>query len=123
MNKLRLILGYQLNINHSWFKENNSKTTYVLMEVKEETSYVLHHSQKIIATFAAMRFFAVQLQQKGFEVIYFKINDKENYQGFYQNINKIIKERNITKLQYLEPDEYRLSTELKKLESIENIKV
>ena len=37
MNKLRLILGDQLNINHSWFKENNSKTTYVLMEVKEET--------------------------------------------------------------------------------------
>ena len=123
MTKLRLILGDQLNINHSWFKENNSKTTYVLMEVKEETSYVLHHAQKIIATFAAMRFFAEQLQQKGFEVIYFKINDKENDQGFYQNINKIIKERNITELQYLEPDEYRLSTELKKLESIENIKV
>ena len=90
MNKLRLILGDQLNINHSWFKENNSKTTYVLMEVKEETSYVLHHAQKIIATFAAMRFFAEQLQQKGFAVIYFKINDKENDQGFYQNINKII---------------------------------
>ena len=93
------------------------------MEVKEETSYVLHHAQKIIATFAAMRFFAEQLQQKGFEVIYFKINDKANEQSFFQNINKIIKEKNIGELQYLEPDEYRLSTELKKLESIENIKV
>ena len=123
MNKLRLILGNQLNINHSWFKENNSKITYVMMEVKEETSYVLHHAQKIIATFAAMRFFAEQLQQKGFEVIYFKINDKQNKQSFYQNINKTIKEKNIGELQYLEPDEYRLSTELKKLESIENIKV
>ena len=123
MNKLRLILGDQLNINHSWFKENNSNTTYVMMEVKEETSYVLHHAQKIIATFAAMRFFAEQLQQKGFEVIYFKINDKQNKQSFYQNINKVIKEKNINELQYLEPDEYRLSTELKKLESIENIKV
>ena len=123
MNKLRLILGDQLNINHSWFKENNSKITYVMMEVKEETSYVLHHAQKIIATFAAMRFFAEQLQQKGFEVIYFKINDKQNKQSFYQNINKTIKEKNIGELQYLEPDEYRLSTELKKLESIENIKV
>ena len=70
-----------------------------------------------------MRFFAEQLQQKGFEVIYFKINDKQNEQSFYQNINKIIKEKNIGELQYLEPDEYRLSTELKKLESIENIKV
>ena len=123
MNKLKLILGDQLNINHSWFKENNSKITYVMMEVKEETSYVLHHAQKIIATFAAMRFFAEQLQQKGFEVIYFKINDKQNKQSFYQNINKTIKEKNIGELQYLEPDEYRLSTELKKLESIENIKV
>ena len=123
MNKLRLILGDQLNKNHSWFKENNTKTTYVLMEVKEETSYVLHHAQKIIATFAAMRFFAEQLQQKGFEVIYFKINDKANEQSFLQNINKIIKEKKIGELQYLEPDEYRLSTELKKLESIENLKV
>ena len=123
MNKLRLILGDQLNINHSWFKEKDSKITYVMMEIKDETSYVLHHAQKIIATFAAMRFFAEQLQQKGFEVIYFKINDKENEQSFYQNINKIIKEKNIGALQYLEPDEYRLSIELKKLESIENIKV
>ena len=95
MNKLRLILGDQLNINHSWFMENNSKITYVMMEVKEETSYMLHHAQKIIATFAAMRFFAKQLQQKGFEVIYFKINDKQNKQSFYQNINKTIKEKNI----------------------------
>ncbi len=123
MNKLRLILGDQLNINHSWFKEKDSKTTYVMMEVKDETSYVLHHAQKIIASFAAMRFFAEQLQQKGFEVIYFKINDKANLQSFFQNINKIIKEKNIGELQYLEPDEYRLSTELKKLESIENLKV
>ena len=96
MNKLRLILGDQLNINHSWFKENNSNTTYVMMEVKEETSYVLHHAQKIIATFAAMRFFAEQLRQKGFEVIYFKINDKQNKQSFYQNIYKTIKEKNYT---------------------------
>ena len=28
MNKLRLILGDQLNINHSWFKENNHLVTY-----------------------------------------------------------------------------------------------
>jgi len=122
MSKLRLILGDQLNTNHSWFKENNFNITYVMMEVKDETSYVLHHAQKIIATFAAMRFFAEQLQQKGFEVIYIKINDKENKQRFIQNINKIFKEKNISELQYQEPDEYRLSTELEKLESIENIK-
>jgi deoxyribodipyrimidine photolyase-related protein len=93
MNKLRLILGDQLNINHSWFKENNSKTTYVLMEVKEETSYVLHHAQKIIATFAAMRFFAEQLQQKGFEVIYFKINDKKMSRASTKTLIKLSKKK------------------------------
>ncbi len=64
MSRLRLILGDQLNLNHSWFKETNSSVTYVMMEVKDETNYVLHHAQKIIATFAAMRFFANQLQIK-----------------------------------------------------------
>ena len=73
MNKLRLILGDQLNINHSWFKENNSNTTYVMMEVKEETSYVLHHAQKIIATFAAMRFLLNNFNIKGLKLFILKL--------------------------------------------------
>jgi deoxyribodipyrimidine photolyase-related protein len=34
---LRLILGDQLNHQHSWFKEINSNITYVLMELRQET--------------------------------------------------------------------------------------
>ncbi|MFM8490721.1 MAG: cryptochrome/photolyase family protein, partial [Candidatus Methylopumilus sp.] len=41
MKTLRLILGDQLNPNHSWFKNTNDDIYYVLMEVKQETSYVL----------------------------------------------------------------------------------
>lgn len=37
---------------------------YVLMEVRQETDYVLHHAQKILATFAAMRDFARQLKSR-----------------------------------------------------------
>ena len=123
MSRLRLILGDQLNLNHSWFKETNSSVTYVMMEVKDETNYVLHHAQKIIATFAAMRFFANQLRSKDLEVIYLKINDKENRQNFYENIKSIVKKRNFSQLEYQNPDEYRLMTELQKLYSIEDIKV
>jgi deoxyribodipyrimidine photolyase-related protein len=44
---LRLILGDQLNINHSWFKENDGETLYVIMEILPETGYVKHHIQKV----------------------------------------------------------------------------
>ena len=40
MNKLRLILGDQLNINHSWFRQNEPNIFYVLMEIRSETDYV-----------------------------------------------------------------------------------
>ena len=75
MKTLRLILGDQLNPNHSWFKTTNDEIYYVLMEVKQETSYVLHHAQKIIAIFAAMRDFKGFLLKNNHHVIYIKIND------------------------------------------------
>ncbi|RYG07749.1 MAG: cryptochrome/photolyase family protein, partial [Chitinophagaceae bacterium] len=57
MARLRLILGDQLNINHSWFREPersaSSDVMYVLMEVRSETDYVVHHAQKVLGIFAA----------------------------------------------------------------------
>ena len=49
--KLRLILGDQLNHQHSWLQEVNNDTLYVMMEVRQETDYVKHHIQKVIAFF------------------------------------------------------------------------
>lgn len=43
---LRLVLGDQLNPLHSWFETPNASVVYVLMEVRAETDYVLHHAQK-----------------------------------------------------------------------------
>ena len=57
MKKLRLILGDQLNINHSWFENLDDECIYLMMEIKDETNYVLHHIQKIVAIFSAMRSF------------------------------------------------------------------
>ena len=55
---LKLILGDQLNALHSQFKTIDDDTVWVMMEVRQETDYVLHHAQKIVAIFAAMRDFA-----------------------------------------------------------------
>jgi len=64
MRILRLILGDQLNQSHSWFNKQDDDILYVLMEIKQETNYVLHHAQKIIAIFAAMRNFKEDLLKK-----------------------------------------------------------
>ena len=84
MKILRLILGDQLNPNHSWFKNTDDEILYVLMEVKQETNYVLHHAQKILAIFAAMRDFKSALTKDNHQVIYLKINEKSNQQSFKQ---------------------------------------
>ena len=84
---LRLILGDQLNAQHSWFQEaDQSKYLYVLMEIKPESEYVTHHIQKILAFFLAMRAFAGKLQANGLNVKYYKINDADNLHSFEGNL-------------------------------------
>ena len=117
MNKenkvLRLILGDQLNINHSWFGKKDDAVTYVLMEVKSETEYAKHHVQKVIGFFAAMRNFADELRRKNHQVIYIPINDKDNHQRFDQNCKALIEKYNFITFEYILPDEYRLDEHLK----------
>ncbi|MCX8489103.1 MAG: cryptochrome/photolyase family protein, partial [Opitutales bacterium] len=62
---VRLILGDQLNPQHSWFGKKDASVTYVFMEVRSETDYVVHHAQKVIAIFAGMRRMAEFLTKQG----------------------------------------------------------
>lgn len=79
MKTLRLILGDQLNIKHSWFKETNNDVVYCLFEMRQETDYVKHHIQKVIGFFAAMRQFSLDIESNGHNVIYLKINDEKTH--------------------------------------------
>lgn len=105
---LRLILGDQLNINHSWFSSTHDETLYVLMEIKPESEYVTHHIQKIVGIFQAMRTFHEELVALGHQSKYIHITDQENLHSFTANINALIKAYDIQKFEYQEPDEYRL---------------
>ena len=113
MKKLRLILGDQLNINHSWFSKADTNVVFCLFEMRQETDYVKHHIQKVTGFFSAMRHFANVLKAQNHQVVYFKINDPENTQNLTDNISKLILEHSIHKFEYQEPDEYRLDQQLK----------
>ena len=112
MNTLRLILGDQLNYRHSWFQKTDKQTVYLLMEIRQEATYVKHHIQKLTAFFMAMRHFASFLEDLGHRVIYVKLDDPVNKQELTENIQAIIQREKISQFEYLLPDEYRLDLEL-----------
>ena len=113
---LRLILGDQLNPQHSWFtpsrKGVDSDVVYVLMEVRQETDYVLHHAQKILAIFAAMRDFARQLIDAGHRVHYLQIDDSGSQPSMTANLDRLIQHYGATVFEYQDPDEWRLDAQL-----------
>jgi len=83
--------------------------------MRQETDYVNHHIQKVIAFFSSMRAFADHLRKEGHQVIYYHIGDSENSQSLSKNIEQILQEKSIEIFEYQLPDEYRLDQELVKL--------
>lgn len=110
--EIRLILGDQLNEKHLWFTELNDDVCYVMFEMRQETDYVKHHIQKVVAFFAAMRSFARQLEEDGHHVLYYTIDDPNNAQNLQKNIEKVINLFSAKKFAYQQPDEYRLDEQL-----------
>ncbi|WP_058361783.1 cryptochrome/photolyase family protein [Xanthomonas translucens] len=109
---LRLVLGDQLNPEHAWFGVRDAGVVYVLMEVRQETDYVLHHAQKILAIFAAMRDFARQLRAAGHRVRYVAIDDDSNRQSIPDNLAALMAHYGAQRLHYQHPDEWRLDEQL-----------
>jgi deoxyribodipyrimidine photolyase-related protein len=109
---LRLVLGDQLNPRHSWFANTDPGVMYVLMEVRQETDYVLHHAQKILAIFAAMRDLACQLRAAGHRVCYLAIDDPDNCQSIPGNLAALMAQHAVGRFEYQQPDEWRLDVQL-----------
>ena len=110
---LRLILGDQLNAQHSWFQKVDENIIYVLFEMRQETDYVNHHIQKVVAFFASMENFAKQLREENHQVIYWELDAKKNKQSLVENLKVVIDENKIEHFEYQLPDEYRLDEQLK----------
>ena len=110
---LRLLLGDQLNPEHAWFDSVDANVVYVLMEVRQETDYVLHHAQKILAIFAAMRDLARHLRAAGHRVRHVAIDDASNRQSLTDNLAALMAHYNAKRFEYQQPDEWRLDAQLR----------
>ena len=112
MKTLRLILGDQLNQEHSWFVKPDVDVVYLMAEMRQETDYVTHHIQKVVAFFASMRTFASALESAGHRIKYYEISDPDNPQNLPDLIRKVVVEESIGRFEYQLPDEYRLDAQL-----------
>ena len=115
MKTLRLLLGDQLNSEHSWFDEVNPNVMYVMAEMRQETDYVKHHIQKVVVFFLSMRNFSEELINKGHQVVYYKISDSNNPHNLEQLILDLVENNKIEQFEYQFPDEYRLDEQLKSI--------
>lgn len=118
MTTLRLLLADQLDPQHPWFSkvaeggEADDSVVHVFMEVRQETDHVLHHAQKVLAMFAAMRELARQLREAGHRVRYVAIDDPSNRQSFTGNLDALVAHYQATAVQYQAPDEWRVDAQL-----------
>lgn len=112
MKTLRLILGDQLNSNHSWYSEEQNSVSYVMMEMRQETDYVKHHIQKVVGFFKAMREFAGALREEGCEVEYMELGEMRNSGKLTTNLQNLLNEGDFERFEYQLPDEYRLREQL-----------
>ena len=112
VHTLRLVLGDQLNPQHSWFAQPQPNVVVVLMELRQETDYVLHHAQKVLGVFAAMRDFCAHLKSQGHRVRYVAIDDPSNRQGLTANLDALVVHYGARRVQWQAPDEWRLDQQL-----------
>ncbi|MDG6098468.1 cryptochrome/photolyase family protein [Alteromonas sp. ZYF713] len=106
---LRLVLGDQLSREISSLKEcNKSQDTVLLAEVREEATYVKHHKKKIVLLFSAMRHFAKDLTDDGYNVIYRRYDDEDNQGSLLNEVKQACSQHTFDKVVVTFPGEYRV---------------
>ncbi len=63
-----------------------------MCEVWDEATYVKHHKKKIAFLFSAMRHFAEELKESGYQVQYTKLDDKDNAGSFKGEVERAIQD-------------------------------
>ena len=109
MSILRVILGDQLSRSLSALRDINTGEDIVLMmEVRDETTYVKHHKQKLVLVLSAMRHFASSLESEGIDVDYVRLDDPDNSGAFTGELERALRRHRIDRIVTTEPGEWRV---------------
>ena len=107
------ILGDQLTRTLSSLRGRTKDDSVILMmEVWDEATYVKHHKQKIVLIFSAMRHFAAELEEAGWQVDYVKLTDDENSGSFTGEVARAIERHSPSEVRVVEASEWRVQQAL-----------
>ncbi|NVE94275.1 cryptochrome/photolyase family protein [Altererythrobacter lutimaris] len=103
------ILGDQLTRNLASLRGRTKDDTVILMmEVWDEATYVKHHKQKITLIFSAMRHFAAELEEAGWQVDYVKLTDEDNAGSFTGEVARAVERHDPRAIHVVEASEWRV---------------
>ncbi len=80
----------------------------LLVEVRDEATYVRHHKQKIVFLFSAMRHFAAELEAEGVCVDYVRLDAPGNSGSFTGELTRALARHAPTRVVVTEPGEWRV---------------
>lgn len=105
---LLLVLGDQLTPSLATLRDAPENAVVALCEVADETQYVPHHVQKIGMYFAAMRHFAAELREQGYQVHYTALEDADNAHAVVTEAERVAALHGCDVIRATRPGEWRL---------------
>ena len=116
--RLILILGDQLDLHGSVLKDFNRDTDeFIMIESSNEAQYVWSHKAKVALFLAAMRHFAIELEEQQYPLTYIK----ESTLSIVEVLSEQLKKKGVKRLVCTEPGEWRLKIAIEQLAQDLNI--
>ncbi|WP_203299728.1 cryptochrome/photolyase family protein [Marinobacter sediminum] len=113
MANLILILGDQLTPDISALDGADKQHDRIVMaEVHDEASYTNHHKKKLVLLFSAMRHFAQQLEQEGWQVHYQRYHPDNEHQSLEAVVAAQAKDLKPERIITTECGEWRLHAQI-----------
>ncbi len=107
MRRLRVLFADQLSASLSALRDADlHQDTVFMAEVDEELTREPHHKQKITLILAAMRCFAEQLRESGFNLEYIALDDPQNAGTLTAEVRRALQRGRYDALVVTEPGEY-----------------
>ena len=107
--KIRVVLGDQCSRTLAALEDlDPAQDVVLMMEVRDECTYVPHHPQKITLILSAMRHFARALEARGVRVDYVRLDDPDNTHSFSGEVGRAVARHRPEAIVVTHPGEWRV---------------
>ena len=118
--KLFAILGNQL-FNPKLYLNKFQDVDFFMCEDFGLCSYVKHHKLKILHVLASMRSYKDELQELGFNLTYYGIEEKKFYEPYTSKLKELVLKKKYKKVFFFEIEDKFFENQIKRIKDIAEI--